>query len=311
MPKIDIEEIKKRLQYDIKENAGLLLEKFPLDTYLALIDRYPKVVDYHYIDTEVIRYTDKIIEDSTQLSLELYHQMVLVELISRNIPKIEKQELPEVIKQYYMRNFERILTNISSGAEEPGFYLYSNEIIYKELAVCTQRLIPLGAGKVCLNYSPRKFIFANGFRQFLKGLYFFLFELHGFKLIMYEAHLDSHDPDVLREFNPEGRRRFYINAASLLKQNREIKGIYGCSWLYDPKLEEVSPHLAFIRKIVIDNGGKLFYMGPSERGIKDALAKSNTRRKLYAEGKYMPTEYMMLWSRQSLIDWANRVSGNE
>ena len=302
---VQIENIVKRLRNEIESSKPLLLKKFPVETYLEMLGRYPQIAGYHYVSAEVKSYTDNIARDSDIRTLELYHQLLLVELISRNT--VEKQGLPDTIKQLYYKNFNRILANIASRSEETGFYLYPNEKFFKELDVCTGTMIPAGAEKIVTAICPKRFLLKQGPWQFFKGLGFIIFSLRGFSPLVYNMHMDSHDPHLMQEYNPEGWHRFYVNVARLMELKKEIKGIYGVGWLFDPKLEEISPRLAYLRKIVVDNGGKLFYIGPTENARIDALAKSTTRRKLYEEGKYTPTDYMVFWPRRALIKWAKRL----
>ncbi|MGB4057998.1 MAG: hypothetical protein WBK77_07940 [Alphaproteobacteria bacterium] len=41
-----------------------------------------------------------------------------------------------------------------------------------------------------------------------------------------------------------------------------------------------------------------------------AVEKSETRRKLVEEGKYLPKCYSMIWPRHSLIRWVEPTKGN-
>jgi hypothetical protein len=43
--------------------------------------------------------------------------------------------------------------------------------------------------------------------------------------------------------------------------------------------------------------------------IQDAVYKSPTRKQLYERGKYIPKEYIGMWSRRSLISWADKEKG--
>jgi len=86
--------------------------------------------------------------------------------------------------------------------------------------------------------------------------------------------------------------------------NPGIKGVYGTSWYYDPKVEEVSPKLAYIREIGKRFEVRFFYMGTNEHCINDATLKSPTRRKLFQEGKYLPTNYLLIVPRRKLIQAA-------
>ena len=38
----------------------------------------------------------------------------------------------------------------------------------------------------------------------------------------------------------------------------------------------------------------------------NATAKSSTRKRLYEEGKYKPTGYMVIWLREELINWSDK-----
>ena len=151
-------------------------------------------------------------------------------------------------------------------------------------------------------------IFKQGLKQLINSLRFILLKFHRYKPVMYVMHTDVHDPDLLAKFNSEGWINAFINIAQLLKTRIEIKGIYGATWFYDPKIAYISPRLKFISEILTDGGARVFYIGPSEETTKDALTKSETRRKLYAEGKYIPTAYICIWPRKELIKWANRIT---
>ena len=94
----------------------------------------------------------------------------------------------------------------------------------------------------------------------------------------------------------------------LLKQDKRIKGVFGVSWFYDPQLTEISPRLVYLRKLFTDNGGRVFYIGPNEQATKDALTRSQTRRDLYEQGKYVPTHYIIIWSRKDVLAWADKYS---
>jgi len=304
-----INETKERLRDEIRLSADSLLDKYPVDRYIQFLDRYPTISKsgYHYVSPDVKTYTESILNDSSEDILEKYHQLVLIELILRNKDKIVKQELPDEIKKQYDKNFDRILNNISSKKEELGFYLYPNDKFCKDLAVCTQKMIPVGCRKLVSSPCPQRFVLKKGLGQFISGMSFVLFRLGGIRPTLYVMHTDSHDPDLMAEFNVEGWTRTLLVVAELLKQKKEVKGVFATSWFYDPNLEEVSPRLNYNRKIITDNGGKVFYIGPSEQTTKDALTKSETRRRLYSEGKYVPTNYIIFWSRKKLLEWASKA----
>lgn len=311
MDTILIEKIKKLqiiLTQEIESFNINLLKKYPLDQYIKLFDNYPKNQSYDYILPEIKLYIQNIIKISNTKILELYNQFLLLELIKRNLTTLDSEDLPESIKIIYKQNFQRITENIELKTEGEGFYLYDNDKFLKDLAVCTKCLIPAGACKINVDRLSKKFLFKKGIKQFIKGLFYVFFNLGGFKPI-YVMHTDSHDPSSIGDYTEEGLTRFFLRVAELLKIKTEIKGICCTGWLNDPKLSEVSPRLAYARRIFTDNGGIIFYIGPSENAVRSALTKSETRRKLYQEGKYIPTDYLAIWSRKKLLKWAeNKLS---
>lgn len=297
--------LKNKLIEEIKSFNSDLLSKFPLERYIEYLENYPTISSYKYVSTEIEKFSKDLLTIGNNNILESYHKLILIILIIKAKDKIDSMKLPEDIKNLYSINFNRIINNIERNVFAPGFYMYPQDKFFKELGVCSLKIIPAGAQKINISSLPISFLFKGGIIQFLKGILFIFFKLGGFKPI-YDMHTDSHDPNLLAEWNYKGWVRFYIRIAELLKINRHIKGIYGIGWPFDPKLEKISPRHIYLREIVTKNGGKLFYIGPSENAIKSATFKSPTRRKLYREGKYLPTDYMVVWPRKKLIEWANK-----
>ncbi|MCP4348219.1 MAG: hypothetical protein GY795_22180 [Desulfobacterales bacterium] len=281
-------------------------EEYPTESYIDLINQYPKIASYHYVCPEVARICDYIRKKYGEPLLENFHKLLLLQLILKNSDKIQTAGLPEEIISLYKINFNRIAEEIEKNNYN-GSYLYSNDKFCKDIAVCSMRLIPVGARKIHISGLSRRFLLKGGIPQFLKGLAYILFELKGIKP-MFQMHTDSKDPDLLKNFNEDGWEKSYLRIAELLKADSKIKGVFGASWFYDPELEHVSPRLAYIRKMVINNGGEIFCVGSDDQAVKNATQKSMTRRKLYEEGKYLPTNYLLIWPRDRLINWSDQKS---
>jgi hypothetical protein len=300
----ELTKLSDRITEEITTSNGPLLSIFPITKYVRYIERYPKISGYGYVSQEVEDLCKGIVYANGDHILGLYHQLILVNLILIARNKLEKMDYPQDIKDLYDSNFERIMKEIESR-NQIGSYNYAHDKFRKNLALCSLRMIPAGAAKIHLSGISRRFIFKKGFAQLIKILTFVLFELGGFSPL-FEMHSDSNDPELLSDFNENGRVKFYKRVSLLLKTQQDVKGIFGSSWFYDPKLEIISPRLAYLSRIPTANGGKLFYMGSDSQCIKDATLKSPTRRKLYEENKYMPTNYLLVWSRKKLISWAEK-----
>jgi len=244
-----------------------------------------------------------ILEDYGQNVMALYHKLLLINLIKSAITRLPGMNLPGDIQDLYLKNFNRIISDLSQS-EPIENYLYSNDKFFKKLAICNFRLIPVGARKINQSKLPiKKFMFKKGARQFIDIMWFVLFELRGI-VPLYIGHIDSNDANLKSELNKEGLHRAYIRIVELLKINKHIKGYFGTSWLLDPQLDQINYRHRYNREFCIRNGAKLYYQGPSREARKNSLKTSATRRRLFEEGKYIPTDYVVIWSRKRLIKWA-------
>lgn len=112
----------------------------------------------------------------------------------------------------------------------------------------------------------------------------------------------------LDEFNETGWDHFYLRVAELLTRREHVRGLALTSWFYDPALLEISPRLAYLQTRPQERGAHLMKHGSSGHAIEFATRTSETRRRLYEEGKYLPTEYSILWGRRELLTWADQQS---
>jgi len=274
-----------------------ILIRHPLKLYIDEIEKDKNYHGYVIKSKKISNICEKIVERHGVDTLKLYHKAILLSLLLNNIDKIKDNCIIDDIMSIAHNNFANVFNTI---IENKGNFLHADDNFRKNLAISSLRLIPLGAQKINISRIPYRMIYKGGIRQCLKLLYTILFTLKGLKPI-YEIHTDSIDAGLLQEFNLEGWTRMYERAAVLLEKHKDVKGIIGTSWFFDPVLSSVSPHLKYLREIVTRNGGFLFYMG-IDKG-NDAILKSKSRKKLYDEGKYVPKKYAILWPRNRIIEW--------
>jgi hypothetical protein len=298
-----IQKIKKDLTATIESAHKDLLATFPVETYLQKTALIPQIGSYKPNGLEVDVYSSSIMDIYDKNALESYHKLVLINLILQAEDKLKQKKMPEDIVRLFVKNFNSIIKRIESKHIRQGFYLFSNDKFCKDFAVCRLSMIPSGQQKIHLDGIARRFLFQNGVKQFLKFSTFILFELGGFKPL-YQMHTDSYDRDLLAEFNFEGTKRFYLRVGELLKLNPGVKGVFGIGWMNDPQLEKISPELWQGVEYALNNGARLFNLSSSESAIRGATYVSLKRKQLYEEGKYMPTSYLLVWSRKKLLAWA-------
>jgi len=314
-----------------------LLREFPIPKYIDCLDNYPPLTSHTFVSRDIKNLCAEIVANRGERTLESYHRLVLLNLILRARERLKIKRLTDEIREIYEINFERIVGQIESDGEPPGFYQYSEDGFRKDLALCGLVLIPVGGRKLDLAHFPLKILYTGGRRGFgqclrmirsdfgslgrkisirdfysepirilrdFNALVHLPFELAGF-LPMYDVHIDPHDPHMMSRRGYDSVVRTFIRVAELLKINKHIGGIFGTSWINDPEVEKISPRHNYKAEIWLENGARLFYVGPTDYATKMAIMKSPTRRKLYQEGKYIPRDYMKIWPRKQLIEWAD------
>ncbi len=153
---------------------------------------------------------------------------------------------------------------------------------------------------------PRRWIVEVRGRARLRLARYVLTRLGGFNPV-WSTHLPPLPSGT--HFTEPAFRHAHLEAARLLQRAPRIRGIASASWYYDPAIEDVSPHLAFARRIVVENGGITFEV-PLDPATRDqALVGSRARRFAAERGFYRPRNVARLWAREPFLAWAARGEG--
>lgn len=288
----------------LSETAPGLLEKYPIDNYSDEIRRYTERDYYNYTSHHLAAIFKDISEKYGQAVLAAYHKMALAALMSETLKLISVKPFPGDINVLITDWFHRVIDDFSKQPDD--FYDHENDLFIKDRGVCSLRIIPAGAQVVTTSYISRGYLINPNPVKTIGNILFTVLKMRGFGPF-FEIHTDNR---CLEEFNPEGWNRCYARIASLLKENKRIKGMAGGSWFYDPHLEKISPHLSYLRELPVKNRAGIFKIGSSRNSINDALSTSRTRRKLYEQGRYLPVSYLLIWCRNDLIYWADNYGSN-
>jgi hypothetical protein len=115
------------------------------------------------------------------------------------------------------------------------------------------------------------------------------------------SHLNPRRPN--RALDEREANRSYYLMAMAMEQQPDVIGFAACSWFRSPATHAVSPHLAWLSRVFLENGGVV-----AETGRADAdcgiFHRSATRRRLYEEGRFRPTLGLVLWPRRAMLAWA-------
>ncbi|QTA93896.1 hypothetical protein [Desulfonema magnum] len=281
-----------------------ILHKFPIEVYLNDIKSYPELCDYNYISPKLNAIFENIQSEYNDHTLTLYHKLAISCFIKDTVESLRREHMPDSILDLYQEWFERVLKDFSTQPDD--YYNYKKDPFLKDLGGCSRRIIPIGGAWIIeLSGIGRNFLVSGGPRQFIDALQFALFKMGGFKPF-YQIHTVDR---YLDGFNQKERDLCYLRICELLELNPRIRGMYAASWLYDPQLENTSPRLAYLRVVPEQNKAKAFRIGTSQSAIRLSTKKSLTRKRLYKEGKYMPTNYIIIWNRKDLLEWADTQAG--
>ena len=128
-----------------------------------------------------------------------------------------------------------------------------------------------------------------------------LFELRGFQPAFF-SHINPNRRNQGILLERESLRSYHRMARSMERQPG-IKGLITASWLHSPDTFAVSPHLAWLNKVFVENGGHVLSIGPADID-SGVLHRSPERQQAYDAGTFKPTEALVIWPRAAMLAWA-------
>jgi len=84
-----------------------------------------------------------------------------------------------------------------------------------------------------------------------------------------------------------------------------VRGFITCAWFHSPDTYTVSPHLAWLNQVFLENGALVATVGPDDPA-SGVLDRSPERRQAYENGTFKPTLGLIVWPREEMIAWAAR-----
>jgi hypothetical protein len=302
---INIEQVEKKiiqLREDLAAISRDIICRFPIENYLSEVKSRRQFRGYHpYFSRKRKRIFATIASTYGRSALTLYHKVALASLIADSLKRLTRENLPDEIVVLYHEWFECVWDDFSIQPDD--YYTHDRTSFQVDVGICSLRVIPVGgAWTVHIYRIELGPLISGGASQFIDYLRFILFKMRGFSPF-YVIHTVARH---LRHFNKEEMHLSYLRIAKLMERNPSIKGLYRRSWLLDPKLEKISPNLVYLRQVPQQNGAKIFSGGSRKVDVQRSLSLSAVRRRLYAEGKYLPAAGVYIWPRKELLDWAKK-----
>jgi hypothetical protein len=287
----------------LAEGHRRLLEQFDPNTCIAAFDKMPEEAGYHDIPDAVTALWKEVAARFGAEDFDAFQRLTLLYLIGAFSERSTNRRYTDAIKSCFDKSFRRIIGHITDPTFEK--YRTPNDILYKDLGLCRQRIFPAGAARVVEFDSgfARSLMFRADLDQAIRMVKLLLKTSGNRHWYQLHFHLSERE-----DFNPEGWEACCLRLAEMLDLNPNIGGIWGGTWYYDPALETISPRLAYQRKLPQQNGAMLFYSNVDING--GALSKSETRKKAYDAGNYLPKAYVLVWPRREMLAWARSIHRN-
>jgi hypothetical protein len=200
--------------------------------------------------------------------------------------------LPSEFALHYADAFHRILDQIES---DPGFADTKSDSFLKDLWLTRVVMIPAFAQL----WWPHSGISARPLVKAGPQTMARVWLGCGGRAPFFEGH--THDPVAKNYWNEPGWGEALRLAALALPAMPHIKGVFGSAWFYDPAILELSPRVAFAQSLQANYGAWPVKMGSNADAIANSTATSPSRRTAYEAGSYLPTDWLMIWSRANLI----------
>lgn len=211
--------------------------------------------------------------------------------------------LPDSVLSLYPLSFNRLARYLEGNIT--GLYDHTDDCFCKDIRFVLLMTVPCGALVVDLiSYVPLSSVILSVLRSRSLAPLAYWIKVGG-SGTWFRIHADSR---YLDEFNEPGWESCYKRIAEMLARRKNIRGLAGTSWFYDPKVMEISPRLAYLRQRPLERGGFFMRHGTGRIHVERATKTSITRRRLYEKGEYIPVCYTMLWPRKELIAWAESAS---
>jgi hypothetical protein len=231
------------------------------------------------------------------------NKFIVADLALRLPQTLAERDLPEEVLALYPTATERILAYLRDVADPQ--YRYPHDSFSKDLRLASGFSVPCGAQDVDLRSiigyrASSRYLLSNPSLRHIGSV------LRSGQIVpWFRIHTDSR---YLDDFNEPGWDACYRRIAALLRRHPEVFGMAGTSWFFDPQLEQVSPRLSYLRSRPVERGAYVVRNGTKAFDIQSATAKSESRRRLYEAGKYIPVSYTVLWPREKLLTWAQTPS---
>jgi hypothetical protein len=228
-----------------------------------------------------------------------FERFLIVAAACDAVDRLPALPIDERVKELFCQNFQ-MYAAAPGKLPEPFDLARASFVAMGRIATLSR--FPAGQLDWEVSGIPRSWLFKVGLRGLPRLVSTILLDLGGFEPAFF-IHLNPNrrNQNVLLE--RESLRSYHRMARSMESQP-EIKGLVAASWLHSPDTFLVSPHLAWLNKVFLENGAHVLPLGPAdpEAGV---LHRSPERQQAYDAGTFQPTEGLVIWPRAAMLAWAD------
>jgi len=222
------------------------------------------------------------------------HRCLAASLHRRASGRVASLGLPAEVGTYYAEDLGRIGQELTASADAD--FSFKRYHFKADLRILALRRIPMGMYSLDGAAIPRQILIRQWPRAGWR-LQRVVLECGGLAPF-FSQHMVPHRVHL---FSPDRRAHYLELLGEVLKSRPQIRGLMSTAWYNDPVVAKISPHLAYLREGLERLGAQTFRIGTTTEVVEDALAKSATRRRLHASGEYVPTAFLIVVPRRSLL----------
>lgn len=244
------------------------------------------------------RLAGDIVFSSSDIDRRMVARTLLLRAALAAIDELPRLPLPPGVIARFGDEFTFIAM---AGAEGDRFFEVGSSRFTRACKLVTLRRFPAGQFEWERSGISRRDLLRVQPRSIVTALAVVAFRMGGLGPVFF-SHLNPRRP--VRSLDEREANRSYYLMALAMEQQPDVRGFGACSWFRSPATQAVSPRLAWVSRVFLENGGTVVESGRADLDC-GVFHRSETRRRLYAEGRFTPTLGLVLWPRRAMIAWAH------
>jgi hypothetical protein len=260
-------------------------------------DILPGVRTFGHVVPRLAVLKDTLVRAGYPVAGGAFERFLIVAAAEDAIDRLAAVPVDERVQDLFCQNFQ--MYAVPDKLPEPFDLARASFIAMGRIATLSR--FPAGQLDWEVSGIPRSWLLKVPRRSVPRLVASILFELRGFQPAFF-SHINPNRRNQGILLERESLRSYHRMARSM-EQQPEIKGLITASWLHSPDTFAVSPHLAWLNKVFVENGGHVLSLGPAEID-SGVLHRSPERQQAYDAGTFKPTEALVIWPRAAMLAWA-------